>query len=40
MAAVVTDVDSIAACQGVMADFVGDEGRVFLLEPSLGYQYE
>lgn len=40
MAAVVTHADSIAACQGVMADFVGDEGRVFLLEPSLGYQYE
>jgi len=39
MAAIITQGDVVASCQAVMADFVGEDGRVFLLEPSLGYQY-
>lgn len=39
MAAVVTRAEIIDVCHAALADFVGDDGRVFLLEPSLGYQY-
>lgn len=39
MAAVITQEEVVEACQVAMADFVGADGRVFLLEPSTGYQY-
>lgn len=39
MAAIITRDDVIAPCQRAMQAFVGDAGRVLLLEPSDGYQY-
>jgi homoserine kinase len=39
MAAVITRAAVVTPCQTAMRDFVGDGGRVFLLEPSSGYQY-